>query len=419
MTAKLIIDIRYKRKDNLYPIAIAVRSAGQLLRLKTGYYIPKSAWNTKTSEVKINYADADIINADIAKQLAAIKSKLVKAKSEEVTDLGIILNDKPAATAPAFLFSDYITLRAKQYYEARKLQHVKKITHYLYNLQECFGEKPPAAYTEQQRREYYNNIPIPFEMTMDDMRKFFVFLKERNEVNTVAFKFSKLAQLFNNAIKEKRTTADNVFEQFKVPTKPVHKEKLSKEEMAAIENLPLPPGSVNDVRNLFLFSYYCKGMRFEDCIRFKTKHVTKDRLIFPEIRKGYKRITVQLHPKLKQLIEPYLRNTPYLFPFLKEELTADKGIDTTAAEEERIRKVESQNVIVNRHLKAIIAAAGIDKAIGFHSSRHSFAYNLKKSGANMNVIQDSLGHSDAKVTARYLKALEDEIIDNEVNRLYE
>lgn len=415
ITAKIALDTRYKSKTNLYPIVIRVRNGNQLRHVQTEHKIPKAAWNK--TEVKKNYPGASSINADIANKLATVQTKIAEAIRLKVTDLDAIV--KGEHEPAKMTFSEYVQIRAKHYYEAKKLKHVSRITHYLANLQECFGEKPPAYYTDAQRKDYYNKVSIPFELTMDDMRTFFTFLKSRNEINTVAFKFSKLAQLFNNAIKEKRTDAENVFEQYKVPTKPVHKEKLSKAEIEAIEALHIPPGTTNNVRNLFLFAYYCKGMRFEDCIRFKTKNIVKDRLIFPEIRKGYKRITVQLHPKLKQLIEPYLKNEPYLFPFLSEELARDKGIDTIAAEEERISKVESQNGIVNRHLKAIVAAAGIDKKIGFHNSRHSVAYNLKKEGVNINVIQDVLGHGTVAMTEKYLKALDDEAIDKEINKLYE
>lgn len=425
MTAKIILDTRYKRKDNQFPVTIVVRSGKQLRHVKTEYYVAKQSWNTKTNEVKGNYADADIINADITRLLAEMKSKLVKAQVEGIVDLDIIIEGKKKkeATAPAMLFSDYLLLRAKQYDAENKIKHARKVRRLLLNLQECFNADPlPQNITEQRKKELLSNVQVTFELSADDMRKFNAYLKNLpNDTNTIAHKFEKLTQLYNNAIKEKRTNTENVFENFKTVSKKVHREKLTEDEIITIEKLSLPKGIIDDSRNLFLFSYYCKGMRFEDCIRIKKADIVNDRIVFREIRKGHKAITVKIHPKLQALINQYLNNnTPYLLPFLKNELLIDKtGILTEEAERERISKTEPQNTIANRNLKVIASAAGINKELTMHIARHSVAYNLKKKGSNLSVIQQVLGHSSQAMTERYVKDLEDDIIDSEVNKLYE
>ncbi len=46
--------------------------------------------------------------------------------------------------------------------------------------------------------------------------------------------------------------------------------------------------------------------------------------------------------------------------------------------------------------------------ITFHVARHSFATVLKRSGANISYISESLGHSDLKTTEAYLASFEKE-----------
>jgi len=41
-----------------------------------------------------------------------------------------------------------------------------------------------------------------------------------------------------------------------------------------------------------------------------------------------------------------------------------------------------------------------------HTARHSFASVLKRSGANIAYISESLGHSDLKTTENYLASFE-------------
>jgi site-specific recombinase XerD len=46
--------------------------------------------------------------------------------------------------------------------------------------------------------------------------------------------------------------------------------------------------------------------------------------------------------------------------------------------------------------------------ISTYTARHSFASVLKRSGANIAYISDSLGHSDLKTTENYLASFEKE-----------
>jgi integrase len=418
ISAKIVLDTRYKSKSNLYPIVIRVRNGDQLRHVQTGHKLPLTAWSGH--EVKKSYPGANSINLDIAAKLADMREKIAEAIRLKITDMDRIVKGTPEV--PKMLFSDYILLRANYYQEAKKIKHATKLRHYVLSMQECFSETmPPAYYTDEQRRAFYSTLPVPFELTMDDMRKLFAYMQKRNKPNTIVFKFNKLSQLFNNAIKEKRTNAENVFEQFKPQGQKVKKHKLTVEELAKVEALQLPDGIINDSRNLFLFAYYCKGMRFEDCLRFKKKYIINDRLVFEDIRKGHKEITVKIHRRLQLLIDQYINNnTPYLFPMLKKELALDRGEkQTEATEKERLKKVSSQNVIVNRNLVVVMELAGIKKKIRMHESRHTFAKHMKDQKKAVGVISQALGHGSEAVTQLYLDSLDDEIIDKDVNDIYE
>ena len=140
----------------------------------------------------------------------------------------------------------------------------KRTNRFVTELTECFGGDV-----------YFDNIGRKLLEQHDH------YLTEQgNNENTRHKKFKVLAKYFDDAKGERRADAENPFRQYKIPTVPVKKEKVTFEQLKSIENLKLAPGSVNDARNLFLLSYYCKGMRFENCATLMNDQISNGRINF-------------------------------------------------------------------------------------------------------------------------------------------
>ena len=52
-----------------------------------------------------------------------------------------------------------------------------------------------------------------------------------------------------------------------------------------------------------------------------------------------------------------------------------------------------------------------------HLARHSFATILKKSGVNIGIISQALGHQDIKTTQIYLSKFDNEQVDDAMKNL--
>ena len=61
---------------------------------------------------------------------------------------------------------------------------------------------------------------------------------------------------------------------------------------------------------------------------------------------------------------------------------------------------------------------GINQALSSYVARHSYANCLKQKGVATDIIGESLGHADIKITQVYLKELGNEIVDDAVEVLF-
>ena len=154
-----------------------------------------------------------------------------------------------------------------------------------------------------------------------------------------------------------------------------------------------------------------------DICRLKYKNIEGDYLTF--IRKKTSRtrrsdikpIRCFLAPEAKAIISlhgnPDMKAENYIFNILEH------GIDA-AREHEKIRFFTRH---INRYMKNIAEKIGINSGVSTYAARHSFATVLKRKGASIDYIKDSLGHSDLKTTENYLDSFLDETIKKNTSLL--
>lgn len=158
-------------------------------------------------------------------------------------------------------------------------------------------------------------------------------------------------------------------------------------------------------RDLWIFSYLCNGINFIDLIQLKFSDIHNGELEWyrqKTIRTTIEKtpITAYITPEVQAIIDrwgnpPNLGN--FIFPILK-------GGETQKEIHEKARDLISAT---NRSLKKISENLGIVK-VSTYTARHSFATVLKRSGANIAFISESLGHGDLKTTENYLASFEKE-----------
>jgi site-specific recombinase XerD len=139
--------------------------------------------------------------------------------------------------------------------------------------------------------------------------------------------------------------------------------------------------------NTMLKLCYGMGLRVSEIVNLKITDIDGERMqVFVERAKGKKDRYVNLPQSiLEQLREYYLQYKPKKYLF-----------EGQYGERYSIRSV--QQVFKNAMKKA-----KINKQVGIHGLRHSFATHLLENGTDIKFIQELLGHQDIKTTAIYTK----------------
>lgn len=403
-TVKPLLYTKYQSKDKTYPVIVRVREGKQTRDIPTGWKITEKYW--KGTQVGSGHPDAIYINSKIAEIESQAKAYIADCKLKNRP----IKLDLIGQQRASYSFNAFLLHRAKQYAAAEMYVMEAKVRRFDREFRVCFT--PGLTFDDldedtRLKRPLRGNETYFDDINQDLLRVYETFLINQGNVNNTRHKkFEFLGKFYTEAVNDGKAQEPNPFKLYKIQSKPVRKEKLTEEELKAIEALQLKPGPVNDARNLFLFSYYCKGARFENCITAKRLDVVNDRVMF-RTNKGNKYISVKIHTRLQAIIDTYIGD--FLFPFIKA---------MPAGKKEYKKKIDSLNVIVNRNLKIVADLAGITKALTFHIARHTFAFHLKKKTDSIHVISDSLGHSRSQTTEIYLQSLDDEYLDKELDKLY-
>ncbi|WP_418677719.1 tyrosine-type recombinase/integrase, partial [Alistipes indistinctus] len=80
-------------------------------------------------------------------------------------------------------------------------------------------------------------------------------------------------------------------------------------------------------------------------------------------------------------------------------------------------RVQRTNKRINRYLKLIGEHLHLPITLTTYVARHTFATVLRRSGVNIAIISDSLGHSDLPTTQIYLDSFENSQIDAAMQNL--
>lgn len=217
----------------------------------------------------------------------------------------------------------------------------------------------------------------------------------------------RLRRIFNYAIGESIITPDIYpFKTYKLPTvKEKYKQRLNANELALFENEKYEVGTPKfHTQKAFMLALRLAGTRIEDILNLQVKNIINGRITF-NMKKGNtegKLKSVLITDKIQNILNHYVsadsEPDDYILPYLTSKFE-------TLSKSDKKKQIGTWTSYINANLKDIANDACISTHITTHIARHSFASAVQKKTKDVKAIQEALGHSDVKITQRYLDEL--------------
>ena len=240
------------------------------------------------------------------------------------------------------------------------------------------------------------------EMDSDSMMLYEAWLKGNGACpNTISFYMRILRAVYNRAVEKELTEQRNPFKHVYTGIDKTVKRAVPLKTIRRIKelNLTLKP-HLDYARDMFLFSFYTRGMSFIDMAYLK-KSDLKNGILTYRRRKTGQQLTVKWEKCMENIITKYegCSTTQYLLPII-----------TKSDADER---TQYQNALyrVNVALKSVARLVNLPIPLTMYCARHSWASIAKSKNIPLSVISEGMGHDSEETTRIYLASLDTSVID--------
>lgn len=259
--------------------------------------------------------------------------------------------------------------------------------------------------TQTSFKRFLNESDIPITaINAELIQSYERWLKESNiSLNTISYYMRILRATYNKAADKGYVSQKFPFKNVYTGIEKTRKRAIGPDIIHKLINMDLKDSkSLEYARDLFLFSFFTRGMSFVDMAHLRKQDLNNG-FIHYNRRKTGQRICVKVEPCMMTIIRKYkllTANSSFLLPILRGENPRD---------------IQHQyyNAIryYNTQLRRITAKLNLPVPLTSYVSRHTWATIAKSKEIPISVISEGMGHTSIKTTQIYLASLEQSILD--------
>ena len=242
---------------------------------------------------------------------------------------------------------------------------------------------------------------VPLDgITSDMMLMYEAYLKSRDvRMNTISFYMRNLRAVYNRAVEKGLIAQQYPFRHVYTGVDKTVKRAIPIKAIKALKELDLSmKPSLDFARDMFMFSFYTRGMSFVDMAYLKKTDLQNGILTYRR-RKTGQELTIKWEKCMAEIIAKYPENkTDYLLPIIKEQGNERRQYDNALH-------------LVNYRLKELPTMLKLQRPLIMYVARHSWASAAKAKNVPLSVISEGMGHDSEATTQIYLASLETSVVD--------
>ena len=239
------------------------------------------------------------------------------------------------------------------------------------------------------------------EVDSDLILMYEAYLRNRGLTkNSTSFYMRILRAVYNRAVEKQLTTNRTPFKYVYTGVDKTIKRAIPLKTIKQIKNIDLRlQPSLDFARDMFLFSFYTRGMSFIDMAYLKKKDLS-DGVLSYRRRKTRQKLYIKWEKCMQEIVDKYENSqSEYLLPIIKP-MSGDE-------------RTQYQNAMchINRTLKTIGKMVGVQLPLTMYTARHSWASVAKNKNVPISVISEGMGHDSELTTQIYLASLDSSAVD--------
>lgn len=247
-----------------------------------------------------------------------------------------------------------------------------------------------------------NRCDIPLdEVDATLMMEYEAYLKENGVCpNSSSYYMRNLRAIYNRAVDKELTMQRNPFKHVYTGIDKTVKRAVPVKVIRQIRDLNLESNpSMELARDLFMFSFYTRGMSFVDIAYLKKKDL-KNGILSYRRQKTNQQLFIKWEQPMQDIVNKYnTTESPYLLPIIKD------------AEKDVRRQYKNAEHLTNNKLKKIGELLGLTIPLTTYVARHGWASIAKSKHIPISTISEAMGHDSEGTTRIYLASLDTSAVD--------
>ena len=362
----------------------------QVKQITTKIHLHPQDWDSNKAQIIFTDSTSYLLQCKIDRDLDRLKKIIYKIDAECANYTVNEIIEKFYQTTADYSITDFFT------------QQIQKLKN-----DNRRGTARNYSKTLKSLKAFMKNTDSTFNIVTEQfVESYNTFLIQRGVVrNTISFYMRIFRSVYNKAVTQKIIEQTFPFKNVYTGVDRTRKRAVTETVISQLLSIDLKKSkALQFARDLFIFSFYARGMAFVDIVYLKKSNIQNGYITYVRHKTGQE-LTIRIETRLQNIINQYeKKDSPYLFPILN-----------TEDENNAYSQYEIALNYYNRQLKRLSKLLEPNINLSSYTPRHTWATTARNKNVPLSIISAGMGHSSEKTTLIYLTKIDNSIID-EVNK---